>query len=118
MKFTLNDILVKRDEALADVRKSGKRIKTLTGNLFEPPKATGRFGGLINNFDRVVAVYEGGMHGKQIIGSGSQLFCRCCFSRYFRVVSLRLTTNARSRQRNSPKNNVPRRFPKGWCSIP
>ena len=30
MKLTLNDILVKRDEALADVRKSGKRIKTLT----------------------------------------------------------------------------------------
>ncbi len=66
MKLTLNDILVKRDEALADVRKSGKRIKTLTGNLFEPPKATGRFGGLINNFDRVVAVYDGVMLGMKI----------------------------------------------------
>ena len=76
MKLTLNDILVKRDEALADVRKSGKRIKTLTCNLFEPPKATGRFGGLINNFDRVVAVYDGVMLGMKIIGRVSKLVRR------------------------------------------
>lgn len=75
MKLTLNDILVKRDEALADVRKSGKRIKTLTGNLFEPPKATGRFG-LINNFDRVVAVYDGVMLGMKIIGRVRKLVRR------------------------------------------
>lgn len=76
MKLTLNDILVKRDEALADVRKSGKRIKTLTGNLFEPPKAAGRFGGLINNFDRVVAVYDGVMLGMKIIGRVRKLVRR------------------------------------------
>lgn len=76
MKLTLNDILVKRDEALADVRKSGKRIKTLTGNLFEPPKATGRFGELINNFDRVVAVYDGVMLGMKIIGRVRKLVRR------------------------------------------
>ncbi len=76
MKLTLNDILVKRDEALADVRKSGKRIKTLTGNLFEPPKVTGRFGGLINNFDRVVAVYDGVMLGMKIIGRVRKLVRR------------------------------------------
>lgn len=76
MKLTLNDILVKRDEALADVRKSGKRIKTLTGNLFEPQKATGRFGGLINNFDRVVAVYDGVMLGMKIIGRVRKLVRR------------------------------------------
>lgn len=76
MKLTLNDILVKRDEALADVRKSGKRIKTLTGNLFEPPKATGRLGGLINNFDRVVAVYDGVMLGMKIIGRVRKLVRR------------------------------------------
>ena len=76
MKLTLNDILVKRDEALADVRKSGKRIKTLTGNLFEPAKATGRFGGLINNFDRVVAVYDGVMLGMKIIGRVRKLVRR------------------------------------------
>lgn len=76
MKLTLNDILVKRDEALADVRKSGKRIKTLTGNLFEPPKTTGRFGGLINNFDRVVAVYDGVMLGMKIIGRVRKLVRR------------------------------------------
>ena len=76
MKLALNDILVKRDEALADVRKSGKRIKTLTGNLFEPPKATGRFGGLINNFDRVVAVYDGVMLGMKIIGRVRKLVRR------------------------------------------
>lgn len=76
MKLTLNDILVKRDEALADVRKSGKRIKTLTGNLFEPLKATGRFGGLINNFDRVVAVYDGVMLGMKIIGRVRKLVRR------------------------------------------
>ena len=76
MKLTLNDILVKRDEALADVRKSGKRIKTLMGNLFEPPKATGRFGGLINNFDRVVAVYDGVMLGMKIIGRVRKLVRR------------------------------------------
>ena len=76
MKLTLNDILVKRDEALADVRKSGKRIKTLTGNLFEPPKAPGRFGGLINNFDRVVAVYDGVMLGMKIIGRVRKLVRR------------------------------------------
>lgn len=76
MKLTLNDILVKRDEALADVRKSGKRIKTLTGNLFEPSKATGRFGGLINNFDRVVAVYDGVMLGMKIIGRVRKLVRR------------------------------------------
>lgn len=76
MKLTLNDILVKRDEALADVRKSGKRIKMLTGNLFEPPKATGRFGGLINNFDRVVAVYDGVMLGMKIIGRVRKLVRR------------------------------------------
>ena len=76
MKLTLNDILVKRDEALADVRKSGKRIKTLTGNLFEPPKATGRIGGLINNFDRIVAVYDGVMLGMKIIGRVRKLVRR------------------------------------------
>ena len=76
MKLTLNDILVKRDEALADVRKSGKRIKTRTGNLVEPPKATGRFGGLINNFDRVVAVYDGVMLGMKIIGRVRKLVRR------------------------------------------
>lgn len=76
MKPTLNDILVKRDEALADVRKSGKRIKTLTGNLFVPPKATGHFGGLINNFDRVVAVYDGVMLGMKIIGRVRKLVRR------------------------------------------
>lgn len=76
MKLTLNDILVKRDEALADVRKSGKRIKMLTGNLFEPPKATGRFGGLINNFDRIVAVYDGVMLGMKIIGRVRKLVRR------------------------------------------
>ena len=32
MKLTLNDILVKRDEALADVRKSGKSLRATCSN--------------------------------------------------------------------------------------
>ncbi len=64
---SLDDILAQRDKALADVRKSGRRIRTLTGCLFEPPKAEGRLGGMINNFDRIMAVYDGIMLGTKII---------------------------------------------------
>lgn len=64
---SLDDILAQRDKALADVRKSGRRIRTLTGSLFEPPKAEGRLGGIINNLDRIMAVYDGIMLGTKII---------------------------------------------------
>lgn len=64
---SLDDILAQRDKALADVRKSGRRIRSLAGSLFEPPKAEGRFDGMINNFDRIMAVYDGVMLGTKII---------------------------------------------------
>ena len=66
-KYTLSGILARRDEVLADVRGSGRQIKTLAQRLFEPPKATGRFGGLVNNFDRALAVYDGVMLGMKVI---------------------------------------------------
>lgn len=64
---SLDDILAQRDKALADVRKSGRRIRALTGSLFEPPKAEGRLGGMINNIDRIMAVYDGIMLGTKVI---------------------------------------------------
>lgn len=67
-RFTLDGILARRDDVLADVRNSGRRMRMLAQSLFEPPKATGRFGGLMNNFDRVMAVYDGVMLGMKIIG--------------------------------------------------
>ncbi len=75
-RFTLDGILARRDDALADVRNSGRRMKTLAQGLFEPPKATGRFGGLVNNFDRVMAVYDGVMLGMKIIGRVRRLVRR------------------------------------------
>ena len=75
-RFTLDGILARRDEALADVRNSGRRMRTLAQSLFEPPKATGRFGGLMNNFDRVMAVYDGVMLGMKIIGRVRRLVRR------------------------------------------
>lgn len=75
-RFTLDGILARRDEALADVRNSGRRMRTLAQSLFEPPKAMGRFGGLMNNFDRVMAVYDGVMLGMKIIGRVRRLVRR------------------------------------------
>ena len=75
-RFTLDGILARRDEALADVRSSGRRMRTLAQSLFEPPKATGRFGGLMNNFDRVMAVYDGVMLGMKIISRVRRLVRR------------------------------------------
>lgn len=64
---TLNDIISMRDQALEDVRTSGKRLKALTGSLFEPPKQQGHFDGILNNFDRFMAIYDGIMLGTKIV---------------------------------------------------
>ena len=65
--ITLGEILAQRDKALNQVRASGSKVRRLAGSLFQPPKAEGRFGGIVNNFDRVLAVYDGIMLGTKII---------------------------------------------------
>ena len=75
-KVTLDDILAKRNNALSDVRASGNRVKSLAQSLFEPPKADGRISGLLNNFDRFMAIYDGIMLGTKIVGSARRLLRR------------------------------------------
>lgn len=66
--LTLADIQARRDKALADVRTSAARIKSLTSSLFEPPKVEGRWGGLLGNFDRAFAIFDGIMLGAKVVG--------------------------------------------------
>lgn len=75
--FTLADIQARRDKALADVRASAADIKRLTGSLFEPPRAAeGRWGGLIGNFDRAFAIFDGIMLGAKVVGRVRKLVRR------------------------------------------
>lgn len=74
--MTFDDILVKRNETLENIRKSSSRIKELTSSMFSPPKRSGRFGSVINNVDRILAVYDGVMFGVKIIGRVRKLIRR------------------------------------------
>lgn len=65
--ITLQEILERRRNALADVRQSAGNIKTLAGKLFEPPSAEGRFGDVMNNVERFMAVYDGILLGTKVI---------------------------------------------------
>lgn len=72
----LADIQARRNKALADVRTSAARIKSLTSSLFEPPKVEGRWGGLMGNFDRAFAIFDGIMLGVKVVGKVRKLVRR------------------------------------------
>lgn len=74
--LTMADIQARRDKALADVRTSAARIKSLTSSLFEPPKVEGRWGGLLGNFDRAFAIFDGIMLGAKVVGKVRKLVRR------------------------------------------
>lgn len=74
--LTPADIQARRDKALADVRTSAARIKSLTSSLFEPPKVEGRWGGLLGNFDRAFAIFDGIMLGAKVVGKVRKLVRR------------------------------------------
>lgn len=66
-RYTLEDIISQRDNALKEVRESGKIISHKVRMLFAPPKATGKFDLLANNLDRIIAIYDGVLLGSKII---------------------------------------------------
>lgn len=74
--LSLAHIQARRNKALADVRTSAARIKSLTSALFEPPKVEGRWGGLMGNFDRAFAIFDGIMLGVKVVGKVRKLVRR------------------------------------------
>ena len=75
-KYSLEDLIEQRNQALKDVRESGRKRNRKLQLLFEPPKANGKLDLFANNIDRIIAVYDGVLLGTRIIRKVRRLVIR------------------------------------------
>lgn len=75
-KYSLEDLIEQRNQALKDVRESGRKINRKLQQLFEPPKTNGKLDLFANNIDRIIAVYDGVLLGTRIIRKVRRLVIR------------------------------------------
>lgn len=73
---TFSELTAQRNESLKNVRESSARIKSMTRSLFDPPKSDTRLGTIMNNFDKVLALYDGVLLGVKVIGRMRRAFRR------------------------------------------